>query len=169
MVDIRTMVVYTAAMSIESLLVDAARLLGPHRSGRAIVFGSAPMVLAGLPRQPRDIDLFVPPELYQELLDDGGDERSDDQGHSYLLLDEGVEVWSSFPGVSWAQVAARSRLDPRSAGLRIADLSDVRRYKVALGRPRDLADIQLIDALLGPYPEEDDPTESVARDLTAED
>jgi hypothetical protein len=155
-------------MSVESLLITAAKHLGPHRSGRAIVFGSAPLVLAGLPRQPRDIDLFVTEDLYQDLLTDHGSERCDDQGHRFLLLDDGIEVWSSFPGVCWDQVASRARLDPRGAGLRIADLSDVRRYKVALGRPRDLADIQLIDALLGPYPEEDEPTESVQRDLVPE-
>ncbi len=78
-----------------------------------------------------------------------------------------MEVWRSFPGVAWEQVAARSRLDSRSHGLRVADLSHVRSTKLALGRPRDMADIQLIDALLGRFPEEDDPTESELRVLPA--
>lgn len=152
-------------MSLESLLATAAHRLGPTRTGRAIVFGSAPLVLAGLPRQPRDLDLFVAEDLYSELLADQCTEHTDDQGHRYLLLAERIEAWGSFPGVSWDQVAGRARLDPRTSGLRVADLVDVRATKVALGRPRDLADIQLIDALLGPYPEEDDPTESVAQQL----
>jgi hypothetical protein len=151
-------------MSIESLLATAAERLGPSRSGRAIVFGSAPLVLAGLPRQPRDLDLFVSEDLYRELREDI-EEEVDDQGHSFLRLADDIEVWSSFPGVCWEQVAGRSRLDPRTSGLRVADLADVRATKAALGRPRDLADIQLIDALLGPFPEEDDPTESVPKEL----
>jgi hypothetical protein len=152
-------------MSIETLLATAARCLGPIQSGRAIVFGSAPLALAGLPRQPRDLDLFVSPDLYQELVDDQRPEQTDAQGHHFLLLAEGIEVWASFPGVSWDKVAARARLDPRTSGLKVADLSDVRATKLALGRPRDLADIQLIDALLGRFPEEDEPTESVLREL----
>jgi hypothetical protein len=151
-------------MSIEQLLATAASRLGPARSGRAIVFGSAPLLLAGLPRQPRDLDLFVSEDLYLELLEELHEE-CDEQGHTFLLLADGVEVWSSFPGVRWEQVAGRARLDPRTSGLRVADLADVRATKAALGRPRDLADIQLIDALLGPLSEEDDPTESVPKEL----
>jgi len=156
-------------MSIETLLATAARSLGPSRSGRAIVFGSTPLVLAGLPRQPRDLDLFVAPDLYQELLDGDHTEQVDAEGHSFVLLAEGIEVWASFPGVDWKKVAARARLDPRTNGLKVADLSDVRASKLALGRPQDLADIQLIDALLGPFPEEDEPTESVPRELPQAD
>ncbi len=152
-------------MSLETLIATAARTLGPTRSGRAIVFGSAPLVLAGLPRKPRDLDLFVSEDLYQELAKELLPEHTDEQGHRFLLLAEGIEVWSSFPGVSWEQASGRARLDPRTSGLKVADLVDVRATKVALGRPRDLADIELIDALLGPFPEEDEPTESVAREL----
>jgi hypothetical protein len=154
-------------MSFMKLLATAAARLGPTRSGRAIVFGSGPLLLAGLPRQPRDLDLFVAEDLYAELLAELGAEQRDDQGHPFLSLAPGVEVWRSFPGVAWEQVAARSRLDSRSHGLRVADLSHVRSTKLALGRPRDMADIQLIDALLGRFPEEDDPTESELRVLPA--
>ncbi len=155
-------------MSIESLTAVAARHLGPNRAGRAIVFGSGPLVLAGLPRQPRDLDLFVSEDLYQELAEEDRPEQLDDKGHAYLLLADDIEVWSSFPGVSWDQVSARARLDPRTSGIRVADLADVRATKAALGRPRDLADIQLIDALLGLFPEEDEPTESIPKELPAE-
>ncbi len=136
-------------MPIESLLQRAATQLGSHPGGRAIVFGSAPMALAGLPRQPRDLDLFVAQDLYAELAGTGLPERRDDQGHTYLELAPDIEVWASFPGVRWDQVAARARLDPRAHGLRVADLTHVRAYKAALGRPVDLEDIRVIDALLG--------------------
>ncbi len=149
-------------MRLASLLITAAERLGPLRSGRAIVFGSAPLALAGLPRQPRDLDLFVPRDLYDELLEDELPEHQDAEGHRFLQLADSIEIWASFPGISWEQVAGRARLDPRTCGLRVAELAGVRLYKAALGRPVDLEDIRLIDALLGPFPLEDDPTETEA-------
>ncbi len=133
---------------MESLLQRAADLLGREQLGRAIVFGSTPMSLAGLPREPRDLDLFVASDLYRTLMDEGLEERRDAQGHPFLALAPDIEVWASFPGVRWDEVAARARLDPRARGLRVADLSHVRAYKIALGRSRDQADVRAIDALL---------------------
>jgi hypothetical protein len=150
-------------MSFEDLLAVASQRLGPDRCSRAIVFGSGPLLLAGLPRQPRDLDLYVATDLYQQLLAEGLPEQQDAEGHAYLELAPGIELWPSFPTVSWEQVSARARLDSRTHGLRVADLSHVRSVKISLGRPRDLADVQLIDALLGRFPEEDDPTESDGR------
>ncbi len=131
------------------LLELAARMLPDDARMRAIVFGSTPMALAGLPRPPRDLDLFVPPELYERLRRRGVPEQRDPDGAAHLALDPRIEVWCSFPGVSWKDVATRARLDPRAHGMRVADLADVRAYKLALARPSDLADVALIEGLLG--------------------
>ena len=138
-----------AIMDLDQALALAAEQLGTDRIRDAVVFGSAPMALAGLPRAPRDLDLFLSPRLYAELREGGVEERRDEHGHPFLQLAPGIEAWASFPGVTWEQVHARARLDPRAHGLRVADLGHVRTYKSALVRPSDQADIQLIDALLG--------------------
>ena len=54
-----------------SLIARAASALPDDVRPRTVVFGSAPMALAGLPRVPGDLDLFMSREDYLRLLQGG--------------------------------------------------------------------------------------------------
>lgn len=112
-----------------------------------IVFGSGPLAVYGI-RDTGDIDLFVSSELYQKLISDGWEEKSWDNGGKYLRNDN-VEVDDSWDYGDYNP--SLSELIERAIsvqGIPFASLEDVLQWKKAFGRPKDLADIKLIEAYL---------------------
>lgn len=109
-----------------------------------IVFGSGPMAAAGL-RKVHDIDLLVSRDLYADLKQRGWREGVGSNG-GRLLSHEAFEASDD-----WQFGDYRPHLDQLLAradmieGIAIASLKDVREWKRALHRDKDIADIVLID------------------------
>lgn len=129
-------------MQKEEIILKLKTLGFPKNS--YVVFGSCPMTMAGL-RAAKNIDLLVSKELFEKLRQDGWQEvykNSNDKPLAYGVF-EAHDNWnfSSYsPSLEQLLVSA-SVIDD----IPFASLEEVRKWKVASGRPKDLADIQLID------------------------
>jgi len=127
-----------------SLIARAASALPDDVRPRTVVFGSAPMALAGLPRVPGDLDLFMSREGYLRLREAGGEEELG-APVPRLRLDSEIEVISAFPGVDFDEALAAASRPPAAQGMAVASLEHVVAYKRALSRPKDLADLEMLE------------------------
>jgi hypothetical protein len=129
-------------------LIDRAILALPrHLHDRVVVFGSAPMVLAGLkPDVRNDLDMFVSAETFAELKGAGFqcDEQRPDVPR--IILAQGVDVFRTWLGVAFPEVYAESAVQDGSHGLRVATLQHVLKSKLMSSRDKDHADIALLQA-----------------------
>ncbi len=125
-------------------VIDKVKSLGLP-VGEYVVFGAAPMAIAGL-REAGDVDMLVSPKLWQDLqaagwalLDKGGK----DKPLTYDVF-EAHENWdfSTYSPTLKHLLATADAVD----GVPFASLHEVRKWKAAWGRPKDLADVALIDA-----------------------
>ena len=112
-----------------------------------VVFGSSPMAVAGI-REANDIDLLVSPEVYANLREAGWQELYKGP-HDSPLVHELFEVhdsWSFSPYNPTLKhlLGSATVVD----GVPFASLEEVRKWKVASGGQKHLADIKLIDAKL---------------------
>lgn len=125
-----------------SALSDARKVLLPEERAQAVVFGSTALVLHGvdLGRFPTDLDLFLPPGSLAALLQRGA--LATETGGVVLL--PGVEAFSHLPGLTWEEVEPGSRILPDSQGLKVASVAEVVRWKEAMGRRKDLADLEKV-------------------------
>jgi hypothetical protein len=86
---------------LAQLLDRAVAAIPPDLHDRVVVFGSAPMVFAGLkPDVAFDLDLFVDDATYRALLHSGFQEDHDERGLLRIMVAEAVEVVSAWPGVT---------------------------------------------------------------------
>ncbi len=116
--------------------------------GHYVVFGSGPLAVRGL-RVSEDIDILVTADLYSKLKATGGwKEKVFASGKPYLIKDE-FEVMAEwiFPGYT-PDTAKLIREAEIIDGIPFAKLIEVRAWKQAFGRPKDLKDIQMIDLYL---------------------
>ncbi len=110
-----------------------------------IVFGSCPLTIAGL-REALDIDMMVSKELFLQLRESGWIEQI--KGGDDRPLTRGVfevhDNWnfSTYSPTLEQLLATATIVD----GVPFASLHEVRKWKAASGRPKDLADVALIDA-----------------------
>lgn len=116
-------------------------------TGSYIVFGSCPMALAGI-RESADIDLLVSPELFQSLREQGWREVVKSENDKPLVKGdfEAHAQWnfSSYqPTLDHLLESADIQQD-----VPFASLTEVRKWKQSSGRPKDIADIKLIDEYL---------------------
>lgn len=105
------------------------------------------MALAGI-RASHDIDLYVNPELYAMLKRQGWQKVSKGPQDQPLVHDvfEAHRDWGfSSYAPTFEELLERATL---VRGVPFASLIDVRKWKAASGRPKDLADIRLIDDYL---------------------
>lgn len=112
--------------------------------GSYIIFGSAPMALAGI-REASDIDMLVSDELFAKFKAQGWTESVKSPNDKPLV--RGVfEVHSSWNFSSY-QPTLHSLLATatESDGIFFASIEEVKKWKISSGRPKDLVDIQLID------------------------
>lgn len=112
-----------------------------------IVFGSAPLMRAGI-RESSDIDLFVTTQLYHTLHTAGWTEVEKHSG-IHALQHGDVEAFDNWDfGDYHPNVADLLTRTSVVDGIPFASLADVRAWKTALGREKDIRDIALIDAYL---------------------
>jgi len=135
-----------SSMKFLAQLLDRAVEAIPVRvHDRAVVFGSAPMVFAGLkPDVTFDLDLFVDDATYRALLDAGFKGDLDERGLPRIMVAEAVEVVSTWPGVTFEEVFGRSTVRAGSHGLRVAALEDVLAFKVLSSREKDQLEADII-------------------------
>lgn len=109
-----------------------------------VVFGSSPLAVAGL-RPANDIDLFVSKEVFLKLKEAGWRELQKSPNDRPLVRDdfEAHDNWnfSSYSPTLTQLLKSAEIID----GIPFASLEEVRKWKAASGRPKDLVDIKLID------------------------
>lgn len=113
-----------------------------------VVFGSCPMAIAGI-REANDIDLFVSPDAFARLRDEGWQVRHKGSNDNPFVHDvfEAHDNWdfSTYNPTLERLLGSATVVD----GIPFAALEEVRKWKMASARPKDLADIKLINAHLG--------------------
>ncbi|MFA4845783.1 MAG: hypothetical protein WC654_04460 [Patescibacteria group bacterium] len=129
-------------MNKEEIITKVKSLNFPD--GSYIVFGSAPLAMAGL-REAHDIDFLVSSELFENLRSKGWEEIDKGKNDKPLVHDvfEAHKTWdfSSYCPSLEQLLENGTVID----GINFASLEDVRKWKVSSGRPKDLVDIKLID------------------------
>jgi hypothetical protein len=135
---------------LDTLLDRARAVLPEHLRDHVVVFGSAPMVLAGLKPDVGDLDLFVGETTFDELVAAGFRANENQLGYLHVVLDEDVEIFQTWPGVGFDEVYAEAAPVEGSRGLRVATLRHVLQYKLALGREKDLADVEVLRGVVEP-------------------
>ncbi len=112
-----------------------------------VVFGSGPLMARGL-RESHDLDVLARGAAWEKARA-AGEPRLSKQGDPAAVFFGGeIEVFGSWgPGV-WDVDGLIDGADVID-GIRFATLENVLKWKRLLGRPKDLADIALIEAYLG--------------------
>jgi hypothetical protein len=115
--------------------------------GEYVLCGSCPLTAAGI-RETQDIDLFISDRLHDELVARGwkdipkeGHDRPLTFGHFDAHTD--WHIGSYDPSLE-EMLATATVID----GVPFAALEEVKKWKSQHQRPKDLADIELIDAYL---------------------
>jgi hypothetical protein len=114
-----------------------------------VVFGSGPLEAYGI-RPTRDVDLFVTSVLYQELKVAGWEEKTWDLMPGKYLAKDGLyeadDTWhyGDYDPTPEEIIAVADII----RGVPFAPIIEVLKWKRAFGRPKDLADIALIEQYL---------------------
>jgi hypothetical protein len=132
-------------MKKQEIIIKVKELNLPK--GSYVVFGSCPLAAAGI-REAGDIDLMVSQEMFAELKKNGWTEINKSTDNTPLVFDI-FEAYSNWKFGSYNPsfenlLSSSTKVD----GIPFASLQEVRKWKVASGRPKDLADIKLIDKYL---------------------
>ena len=118
--------------------------------GSYIVYGAAPFAIYGI-RDVRDIDMLVSSELY-EILEKKGWEKVQkgpkDEPLTYDIF-EAHNTWEFSPyAPTFEELLSRA---VECEDVMFASLEDVRKWKEASGRPKDIIDLKLIDDYLASH------------------
>lgn len=128
-------------------IFERVQKLGLPKGGYAVVGGGV-LEAHGL-REAGDVDLVVSDEVYALLVDNGWQKKKGIDGVGIKLYLNEVEAFSHIKIGTYqpntVDLLARAELIQNVPFL---TLVDTRAYKLALGREKDLHDIELIDAAL---------------------
>lgn len=120
------------------------------QKGSYIVFGSCPLAVAGI-REANDIDLLVSDEVFAELKRAGWQELYKSPDDIPLAKDvfEAHNNWNFSTSQSY-NPTLKTLLESATVidGVPFASLEEVLKWKKASKRPKDLADIELINKYL---------------------
>lgn len=129
-------------MTGQAIVAKVQELNLPARS--YIVFGSCPLAAAGI-REAGDIDLLVSSAVYEKLRAEGWQQVNKGPNDTPLTHDafEAHEHWNfSTYNPTLEELLTRAT---EVNGVLFASLEDVRKWKAASGREKDIADIKRID------------------------
>lgn len=115
--------------------------------GSYVVFGSCPLALAGI-REASDVDMLVNDEVHDVLRHAGWqevDKGNDDRPLTHDVFDVHTNWDFSSYSPTLEQLLSTATI---AEGVPFASLDEVRKWKVASGRAKDLQDIELIDSYL---------------------
>jgi len=112
--------------------------------GSYVVFGSCPLAIAGI-REAGDIDMLVGDDLYKNFSSRGWVEVDKGPRDKPLTWDvfEAHNHWSfsTYSPTLEQLLKTADYIDD----IPFASIDEVRKWKVASGRPKDIKDIELID------------------------
>ena len=112
-----------------------------------VVFGSCPLAIEGI-RESNDIDLLVSGELHK-ILESKGWQKIVKGPHDTPVVRDVFEAHDNWNFSSYNPTLADLLINAKDVdGVKFASIDDVRRWKLASSRPKDLADLKLIDAYL---------------------
>lgn len=122
--------------------------------GQYVVIGSGTMAALGI-RQARDIDIAVLPELHAALRATGEWEEEIRYDKIFLkkdIFDINPELsWSEYPTTAEEAISSALVID----GVAFMNLRELCKFKRALGRDKDIADIALIEEYVKNNPDAD--------------
>ena len=130
-------------MKLQEIIAKVKSLELPK--GSYVVFGSCPLAAAGI-REASDIDMLVTKELFDYLGQHGWAELIKSENDKPLTKED-FEVhykwdFSSYQPTLEHLLSTADVVD----GIPFASLLEVRKWKASSGRPKDLKDIERIDA-----------------------
>jgi len=116
-------------------------------SGEYVIVGSGTMAALGI-REARDIDIAVTSKLYAFLRGTNQWEEEERYGKVFLKKDK-VDIipqlhWSEYPTTTEEAITSAILIE----GLSFMNLEELKRFKLALGREKDIKDIELINDYL---------------------
>ena len=114
-----------------------------------VIFGSGPLLAHGLRDDVPDLDVVACGEAWRRVSASGFPATGDITGDRvWTFWDGRIQFSSRWISEEWD---TRSLIDHAEVieGLRFASLSEVLKYKKALGRPKDSSDIRKLVDLLG--------------------
>jgi hypothetical protein len=119
-------------------------------AGEYVIVGSGPLGALGI-REAGDLDMAVSPKLFAQLQASGEWEEEERYGKLFLMR-EGIDIiprlsWDAYPTSTEEAIASAMILD----GVYFMNLEELKKFKTALGRDKDFADIALIDAYLNEH------------------
>lgn len=110
-------------------------------------FGSVPLALLGI-RDSSDIDLIVSENIYNNLLNSGWVQNKWENGGVYLEKDD-FQVTRNWKFDQYNPDIDKLIEDSvLISGVPCVKLEEVRKWKIAFGREKDLRDVNLIDEYL---------------------
>ncbi len=116
-------------------------------TGQYVVFGSGPLAAHGI-RESRDVDLLITESLYEKLRNNGREEGEWSDGGQYLMQND-AEAYNSWNygnyNPSPEEIIKKAEM---IEGIPFAPLVEVLKWKRSYGRPKDLADVKLIEGFL---------------------
>jgi hypothetical protein len=115
-------------------------------AGEYVVFGAAPMAAAGL-REANDIDFLVTPQLLEKIKQQP-EWHQVHKGPKDEPYENGIfEVHANWDFSTYAPTLEHLlKTATYVDGVAFASLQEVRKWKAAWGRPKDLRDVALIDS-----------------------
>lgn len=131
-------------------IVSKVKSLG-WPTGSYVVFGSGPLAAAGI-RQAADIDFLVSSDLFEQLKKVGWQELVKDNPADNPLVKDVFEAHANWDFSEYSPtlehlLATATIID----GVPFASLEEVKKWKTADPRPKDLVDIKLIDQYLATH------------------
>lgn len=115
--------------------------------GQYVVIGSGILTALGI-RSAQDIDISVLPELYKKLRE-GGEWGEEKRWDKIFLKKDNIEI---NPQLSWPDYQTTTEEAVKSASIidsiPFLNLQELKKFKKALGRDKDIEDIKLIDKYL---------------------
>lgn len=130
---------------MESTFVDRVRSLG-WLDGQYVIIAGGVLDVLGL-RKAADIDAVVSKDLFEQLVADGW-ELSEKHGEQYVVSDD-VEAWLSWDGPHgplYLDDLEKQAIDIE--GVLFCSPEAVLEWKQRHNRPKDAADIQLLEEYL---------------------
>jgi hypothetical protein len=112
--------------------------------GQYVVVGSAVLEVLGI-RSANDIDIAVTPKLFKKL-QATGDWKKEERYDKIFLKQDGIDIipqlaWSGYATTTAEAIASAIVID----GISFMNLEELKKFKTALGREKDKADITLIE------------------------
>lgn len=130
-------------MTVEEIIDKVKNLHLPPES--YVVFGSCPLAAAGI-RPANDIDMLVSEAVFKSLAKQGWQILEKGPNDKPLVYND-FEAHSHWNFSSYKPTLAQLlKTANYTRGVPFASLEEVRKWKKASGRPKDLHDIALIDA-----------------------